>query len=228
MKAFFTPRRVAAAVFATLAGFATAAGAASLQIYKQPNFTGQEITLFGETPNLSGLNFANQGSSLVVTDSWEICSQPDYKGDCVQVGPGRYSTLDTRLNHRMESARPVRAKVAEVERERINERFAQGEARREARVEHWDYRDRDDRRPRGRASLELYQGAGFRGQPLAFARDDEYIDGFFDRGASLVVHEGSWQVCSQPEYRGRCRVYEPGRYESIARMGDIASVRRVR
>jgi hypothetical protein len=58
---------------------------------------------------------------------------------------------------------------------------------------------------------------------------DTLFDGRFDqRAASVVIHEGTWQLCTDPGYEGVCRVFEPGSYENLGRLHRrVGSLRRV-
>lgn len=52
--------------------------------------------------------------------------------------------------------------------------------------------------------------------------------GFNDRGSSVVVRSGTWQVCSDHYYRGRCVTLTSGDYPSLASLGlndRVSSVR---
>jgi uncharacterized protein YcfJ len=54
--------------------------------------------------------------------------------------------------------------------------------------------------------------------------------GFNDRAQSAVVQGGSWQVCEDARFEGRCAVLQPGEYPSLSDMGlgrEISSVRAV-
>jgi uncharacterized protein YcfJ len=54
--------------------------------------------------------------------------------------------------------------------------------------------------------------------------------GFNDRAQSAVVQGGSWQVCEDARFEGRCVVLQPGEYPSLSDMGlghEISSVRAV-
>jgi uncharacterized protein YcfJ len=82
------------------------------------------------------------------------------------------------------------------------------------------------------AQITLYDGEGFRGP--AFTADKAIYDfdpfGFNDRARSLVVSRGSWQVCEDAQFQGRCVVVQPGNYDSLRSMGmseRISSVRPV-
>jgi len=80
------------------------------------------------------------------------------------------------------------------------------------------------------AQVTFYQGDGFRGR--SFTADRPYGDlerqGFNDRASSAIVNGGTWQVCEDARFNGRCVVLQPGQYDSLAAMGldnSISSVR---
>jgi uncharacterized protein YcfJ len=82
------------------------------------------------------------------------------------------------------------------------------------------------------AQITFYDGEGFQGP--AFTADKAIYDfdplGFNDRAQSLVVSGGTWQVCEDSRFRGRCVVLQPGNYDSLRSMGmseRISSVRPV-
>ena len=95
------PTHIRAALAAATLAFGAAAHA-EITIYKQPNFSGEQLTLRDTRTDLSGTGFYDQVSSIVIRSGrWEFCSQPDFKGDCEVLGPGGYATLNQRLNHRI-------------------------------------------------------------------------------------------------------------------------------
>src|SRR6267378_462264 len=60
------------------------AAAAEITIFKQPNFSGEGLTLRDDTANLANRGFLDQVSSIdVKSGQWQVCTQPDYRGDCV-------------------------------------------------------------------------------------------------------------------------------------------------
>ncbi len=198
-----------------------AAGAAPAQItiYKQPNFAGAERTFNDSITDLKGTGFYDQASSAVIRSGrWELCTQPDFKGDCMVLGPGEHARLDAKLFHRVESMREV--KPAPVARQVQPAPIARGEPY-----------GREPLRDQRYSALEVYTQRGFQGRPLRFDRDDSYVDRRrADEGiASLVVNEGVWQVCSEADYRGRCRTFEAGRYPRVGRFENtpIGSLRRI-
>ena len=156
---------------------AGAAHAAEVTLYKQPYFGGSQLTLRGHTPNLANTGFYDQASSIVVhSGRWEFCSQPDFRGDCVILNRGEYATLDPRLNHRIESAREVGSYAGNIG---SYGGFVRG-------------------------SIELYGQPGFGGRTLTLDRDTPTLEntGFDDRASSIVVREGTWQLCADPGYSG--------------------------
>jgi hypothetical protein len=199
------------------AGLATA----QITIYKQPDFTGGDRTIRESVTDLKGTGFNDQASSAVVKSGrWELCSQPEFKGDCMVLGPGEHARLDAKLFHRVESIREVQP--APVAR---NEPYGT------APIARGEPFGRDAYRDQRYSALEVYTEPAFRGRPLRFDRDDSFVERRrAEEGiASLVVNEGTWQVCSDADYRGRCRTFEPGRYPRMGRFENtpIGSLRRI-
>jgi hypothetical protein len=184
---------------------AGAAQAQEVTIYKQPNFTGAQLTLRGHTPTLANTGFYDQAASLVVhSGRWEFCTQPDFKGECVTLNRGEYPALEPRLNRRIESAREVGSYAAQT----------------------------GSYSPYGSGSIELYGQPGFRGRTLKLDRDAATMQGtgFDDRASSVVVTDGTWQLCSDPNYQGTCRVFARGRYADLGygMAKQVSSARLVR
>jgi hypothetical protein len=222
-------RSMLAASALAAAALPAAVLAAELTLFKQPNFAGGELTLRGDTTNLTGAGFQDQVSSVIVKSGrWQVCTQPDFKGDCSILERGEYPTLQQSLNHRIESAREL-TQTADRGRDR-EERYGT--------TRYPDERYRGDRYADNRgyggrysrgSAVELFTAQGFRGRMLPLDRDEDNLDDRLDRGiASLLIREGRWQLCTQPGYRGVCEVYEPGRYDDLGRLGQqISSARRI-
>jgi hypothetical protein len=112
------PKRTALAALC-VAAMCGAAQAAEITIYQQPQFDGRGVTVTNAARDLAPLGITDQASSLVVRGgSWEVCTQPDFNGDCRTLAPGEYATLDASLNHRIESARQVERQARGRERDR--------------------------------------------------------------------------------------------------------------
>lgn len=197
------------AVVAALATFGVA-HAAEITIYKQPNFTGDQTTIRDARTDLLGSGFKDQASSVVVQSGrWQLCTWPDFKGDCMTLTPGEYSRLDEKIFHRVRSIRPLDT-YAENDRGYRERAYGYGE------------------RQRG-ADIVLFAARDYRGPRIALNDDRGLLGG--DRYgvgvSSIVVNEGSWQLCTRPEFRGDCDTYEPGSYPDVGRINRIASARRV-
>jgi len=81
------------------------------------------------------------------------------------------------------------------------------------------------------AQITFYEGEGFRGRAFTTKRSvgDFRADGFNDRASSVVVDNGTWVVCDDVGYRGRCVELRPGAYDSLRRLGlndRVSSVER--
>ena len=199
-------------IAATLA--AGAASAAEMTVFKQPNFSGTALTLRGDEGSLSSRGFQDQISSVQVRSGrWEVCTQPNFQGQCTTLERGDYPALQQSLNHRIESAR----EVSNYADNRRGEGW-RGEGG-------W----RDGRHGEG-AVVELFDGPGFQGRRLPIRRDAEVLAerGFDQQASSMVIHEGTWQVCTRPGYEGVCRVFREGEYPDLHRFDNrVGSLKRV-
>jgi hypothetical protein len=217
-------RLAPAAAFAAIVAVGTAQ-AAEMTLFKQPNFTGEALTLRGDSTNLGKAGFNDQASSIVVKSGrWQLCTQPDFNGDCVVLDRGDYPTLEQRLNHRVESVREVERYAGD---DRQGERNRGGRYREDAYADGRGFRERDRSRD---AAVELFAAPAFRGGGLLLDRDADTLAslGLDGRVSSLVVREGRWQACTRPGFEGLCRVFEPGRYGELGRFDNrIESLRRV-
>ncbi len=80
------------------------------------------------------------------------------------------------------------------------------------------------------AQVTFYEGEGFRGRSFAANAAVFNFDriGFNDRASSATVAYGTWQVCEDAGFNGRCVTLRPGDYPSLAALGmnnRISSVR---
>ena len=81
-----------------------------------------------------------------------------------------------------------------------------------------------------RAALELFADGGQRGASAGVNADrDDLVDiGFNDRASSARIEYGSWQLCSDSNYRGSCRVFGPGSHDDLGGLnGRVSSARMV-
>ena len=82
------------------------------------------------------------------------------------------------------------------------------------------------------AQVTLYSQERFYGRSFAANQPIHNLDrsGFNDRASSAIVERGTWEVCEDSEFRGRCIVLRPGQYPTLAAMGlnnRVSSLRRV-
>ena len=65
--------------------------------------------------------------------------------------------------------------------------------------------------------VTLFSGKNFKGHSVTLHKDAANFErlGFNDQVSSLRVRHGKWELCTDSEFRGRCRVFEPGDYSSV-------------
>lgn len=217
-----------------------AAQAAEITIYKQPNFAGGDQTFARDMSTLQGTGVFDQSKSIVVrSGQWQACSQPNFQGDCLVLSRGQYPTLPGQLAGRIESVREV-SQVADAEDRWARWRYEGGNWRERANFVRRDddrndrHGDRDGRHgdrdgryaDSGRGAIVLYAD----GSSTRYERDMDNLarTPFRDGAERMVIREGRWEICVQPDYRGMCRTYEPGVYNNLGRFNNqIGSIRRV-
>jgi hypothetical protein len=81
-------------------------------------------------------------------------------------------------------------------------------------------------RPGGVGNVVLYEGPNLTGRRVTISGPTDHLGAFNDRARSMVVAGGDWELCEHDRYRGRCRVFAPGRYASLAEFtADLSSLR---
>jgi hypothetical protein len=78
--------------------------------------------------------------------------------------------------------------------------------------------------------VTLFEFGSFQGRSLTATDTISNFSGvgFNDRAASAVIGGGTWELCSDANFRGRCVTLNPGRYPDLTSMGldrNISSVR---
>ena len=65
--------------------------------------------------------------------------------------------------------------------------------------------------------ITLFSGKNFKGHSVTLHKEAANFErlGFNDQVSSLRVSRGKWELCTDSEYRGRCRVFEPGGYSTL-------------
>jgi len=82
------------------------------------------------------------------------------------------------------------------------------------------------------AQLTLFENDNFQGKrfDVRGAIDNLGNTGFNDMASSVVIRSGSWQLCDDAYFRGRCVTLQPGEYPSLGNMGlndRISSAREI-
>lgn len=206
-------RGIGAALAGALLLLVSARAGAEVVLYEHSNFRGTTYTVEGEraVPNMAPEGFDRRASSAwVKSGQWQLCSDGDYRGHCVVLGPGRYASLGAQgLNDAITSARYVGASG-------------------------WG------RAPTGgnwreggpHEAIVLYEHTNFGGTTFTVdgRRDvrDLKPQGFDERASSIWVKGGHWQVCSGTEYQGHCVTLGAGRYASLRDQGLNDAVSSVR
>jgi len=199
-----------------VAGLAVATqAAADVTFYERQGFEGRSFTTGRQIGNFERYGFNDRASSVTVDGNrWEVCEDVRFRGRCVVLRPGHYSSLAAMgLNDRVSSARIVSRNARVAEHRYSPPPVAQHDNDAEARV-------------------TFYEGEGFAGR--SFTTEEQIGNferyGFNDRVSSVLVAGGRWEVCEDTRYSGRCVVLRPGRYASLEAMGlnnRVSSVRTV-
>ena len=87
--------------------FTGAASAAELTLFENDNFNGRSFVVRDAVNNLGNTGFNDRASSAIVRDgTWQLCDDANYRGRCISLRPGRYSSLGQMgMNDRISSAR---------------------------------------------------------------------------------------------------------------------------
>lgn len=80
---------------------------ASITLYTDARFRGHSRTFLGDEPDLAVHNWANVASSLHVSGAWQLCSGPNYSGQCVTVSESS-ANLAGFFNDQARSLRRIR------------------------------------------------------------------------------------------------------------------------
>lgn len=82
------------------------------------------------------------------------------------------------------------------------------------------------------ANLVLYEQENFRGRSFVAEQTISNFTnlGFNDRASSVVIRSGTWQLCTDAHFRGRCETLPPGEYPTLRSMrleNQVSSVREI-
>ncbi|MEK8031021.1 beta/gamma crystallin-related protein [Ideonella sp. DXS29W] len=170
--------------------------AAPIELYEQPQFQGMALGLDRANPNLADYGFDNKALSIVVrSGTWELCTDAQYRGNCLVLGPGQHATLPAGLQRSLSSVRPKEGGPA------------------------------SDGGAEAQAAVVLYDDGDYSGKSLAVNGPIASLGklNMGDRVSSVDVRRGVWQLCEDSNFQGSCIVLEPGRHHLTGGMHDEAS-----
>lgn len=83
---------------------------ADILLYENASYQGRALDASAGISDLTPTGFNDRVSSVVIQrGQWELCSDADFRGQCITLGPGQYPDLRTwHLNDQLSSVRPVR------------------------------------------------------------------------------------------------------------------------
>lgn len=84
--------------------------AAQVTFYQNEGFRGQPFSVNFDIANFEHYGYNDRASSVIVDrGQWEMCEDADYRGRCIVLRPGQYSSLGSfGLNNRISSLRRVK------------------------------------------------------------------------------------------------------------------------
>ncbi|MBV5298406.1 MAG: hypothetical protein JZU64_09840 [Rhodoferax sp.] len=91
------------------------ANAAQITLYIHESFEGRSFTTEDDLSDFDSVSFSDGGASIVVIhDRWEVCEGAHFKGRCVVLRPGSYSSLTSMgLSNHVSSVRTARGNERE-------------------------------------------------------------------------------------------------------------------
>jgi len=175
-------------------------------IYERADFRGRHVTVRADMANFEFAGLVDRAASIfVVNGTWELCSDAYFRGSCRIYEPGQYKNLGNQAQ-RVASARLVTPPP---------QGWTSGNPMQPA-PERWlDV---------GKGDVSLFDARNFVGflatlnEPV---RDFDRI-GINDRVASIIVNRGTWEFCTDAQFRGSCRLYGPGEYRQLPSGQDDA------
>jgi len=185
---------------ATLSLVGAAAHAGEIYLYEDTGFAGRQVGIRSNAPSISSMDFNDRTSSIVVrAGRWEVCNDDGYRGECAIFEPGQYASLDGRFDKRVSSVREIAVVGGgTAANSNTNANAPQNTG--------GNY-----------GTVQLYGQPNFRGRTIQIDQPATSFtnENFNDRASSLIVQNGTWELCTDVGYRGTCRTFTPGRYATL-------------
>ncbi len=197
--------RLRMALGVATAGWVAASPAQEITLFQNENFAGPRFTANGSVDDLARVGFNDRATSVQVrSGSWQLCSDSYYRGQCVTLTPGSYSTLfGMGLNNSVSSLREV---------------GWGGGGGGNGGGGNWG----------GGGSIVLFDSPGLTGRSFTLNQAMSNFDGtgFNDRARSALVNAGTWQLCADADFLSTCEVFGPGRHDNLGGVtGSVSSAR---
>src|SRR5664279_2325112 len=98
-----------AAAFGIVVVAQASVASAQITLYENDNFNGRNYRASYSVPNLDDTGFNDKASSVTVRSGrWQLCADAYFRGTCVTLGPGEYSSLRAMgMNDKVSSVREL-------------------------------------------------------------------------------------------------------------------------
>lgn len=205
-------------------------GAPRIELYTGQRYSGTTRAYTGEAANLNSTDqiFNDSVTSVRVTaGEWELCQHPNYTGACLVFGVGEYQYLPPQLQRQITSIRPIARSSQNLSSADFIEQLFGGVrfgGQLEAQV--FAANAQSTRHP-----IWIFEGREFTGRSLRTRNDiaDLRQFSFNDVAGSVFVTHGTWELCADLNFTGRCYTAEPGQhFELPFGRNGVTSMRRIR
>jgi hypothetical protein len=156
------------------------AHAERIRLYEAEAYSGSGKMFLDAAPALRDANGGKYKSAKIATGRWLLCDRAFYAGDCLWISSDASSFERLGFGGDIASLRPERVPVLRRE---------------------WG-----ERKPPSRSALVFFDEPDFRGEWIAL--HDSVADLANARmqltPASIVLQEGAWKICTEPNFAGSC------------------------
>jgi hypothetical protein len=220
MKREIFERNLLRSVIAGTALLSAGAIAGDMTIYSLRDYKGEAMTVRGPAPSLERIGNGDTAASVVVRQGvWQLCTDTQFRGRCMEVQPGEYSSLGMGPDSRIASAREIAAGsiTAVVPSSPAVATITVPVTPAPAIVATTPVSPVSEPLPQ----ITLYERNGFRGPSIELSQSDRNLGRFgAARPESAIVTSGVWRLCESPRGRGDCIEVGPGRYENLGALDD--------
>jgi hypothetical protein len=195
-------RLFAGLVFAAGSGLAAAQ---AITFFEYDNFGGRRFDADNAVANFDEYGYNDRARSVIVNfGQWQLCTDSYFRGRCVTLSPGQYNNLGAiGVANNISSARQTG---------HANPVPLPGPG------------------PIQGAQVVFYDRYDFGGSSFGINGRFDNLDQtpWNDRAASMVVQAGTWELCDDAYFQGRCERYGPGSYPNLGgQAGRVSSLRPV-